>query len=218
MARQGSIERQCTVCGASFRIFPCHLRAGGGIYCSMICQRKGRPRRERVVLTKTCRECGQQFMVRKGYGGTGAYCSNECRAIGNGRRMRADNHPNWKGGKGRLGTEKTVIRRLIRERGACERCGDTSDLQGHHILQRSERPDLAAEPTNIKVLCASCHAGHHPKQAAMIDRGRQRTGAAVSCRCCGEAFYVEPRRVAVAQYCSYACTYAARRGAAAAFG
>ena len=43
----------------------------------------------------------------------------------------------------------------------CCTCGSASDLTVHHIIPRSERPDLSYDPDNLAVLCRSCHDEVH---------------------------------------------------------
>ncbi|WP_432613178.1 HNH endonuclease [Halobacillus litoralis] len=50
-----------------------------------------------------------------------------------------------------------------RDSGHCQRCVikygvvNTDNLQIHHVLPRSEYPELMYEPTNCVTLCASCN-------------------------------------------------------------
>ncbi|MCV7082205.1 HNH endonuclease [Mycolicibacterium insubricum] len=39
----------------------------------------------------------------------------------------------------------------------CERCGSTQTLECDHIIPLAERPDLALEPLNTRVLCRTCN-------------------------------------------------------------
>jgi thymidylate synthase (FAD) len=43
----------------------------------------------------------------------------------------------------------------------CTNCESSERLELHHIKAVVDRPDLAYEPTNIQVLCKSCHAERH---------------------------------------------------------
>lgn len=47
----------------------------------------------------------------------------------------------------------------------CLLCGATTNLEVHHILLRSDRPDLKYDQDNLCVLCSKCH-NHHGKDEA----------------------------------------------------
>jgi 5-methylcytosine-specific restriction endonuclease McrA len=51
-----------------------------------------------------------------------------------------------------------VVRRIAmaRARYRCERCGDTEQLEVHHIGNRQDRSAF-----NAQVLCAECHGKEH---------------------------------------------------------
>ena len=55
----------------------------------------------------------------------------------------------------------------MRDRYRCQECGGPG-LDIAHIQSRAERPDLAFEPSNARILCRPCHvtadhqAGHRP--------------------------------------------------------
>jgi len=48
-----------------------------------------------------------------------------------------------------------------RDKGQCRLCEASNDLQLHHILYRSERPDLIDEPSNCIMLCGIHHRLAH---------------------------------------------------------
>jgi 5-methylcytosine-specific restriction endonuclease McrA len=52
------------------------------------------------------------------------------------------------------------IRTLVvkRDLGRCVICGDTKGLQVDHIKPRKEYPHLAYNTSNLRTLCAKCHA------------------------------------------------------------
>lgn len=90
--------------------------------------------------------------------------------------MRGENHPKWNNGSSkRTYASRKTIAQIIKERGACEECGTSADLQGHHIKAHSTAPMLRADPANIQVLCRICHSNKHPKLKAFILAGRVRS-------------------------------------------
>lgn len=63
---------------------------------------------------------------------------------------------------------------LARDNGMCQDCMDAlragygikpnRATMVHHIIPREERPDLALDLDNLRSLCDSCHAKHHPEK------------------------------------------------------
>ena len=60
-----------------------------------------------------------------------------------------------------------AARKLCLERyeNKCFLCGATDNLEVHHILLRSARPDVKYDQSNLVTLCSKCH-NHHGKDAA----------------------------------------------------
>ena len=62
---------------------------------------------------------------------------------------------------------------LMRDGGMCQDCMDRMRAGTgvrprratlvHHIIPRSERPDLELDPDNLRALCAECHELEHPE-------------------------------------------------------
>lgn len=83
--------------------------------------------------------------------------------------MRGENHPKWNGGSSeRTHATRVVIRKIVKLRGKCERCGSTENLQGHHKEPYSRVADRRADPENVEVLCVNCHALEHPELVNFI--------------------------------------------------
>lgn len=63
---------------------------------------------------------------------------------------------------------------LQRDFGMCQDCMDKfragiirkprRAVMVHHIIPRSERPDLELVMDNLRSLCAKCHEDHHPEK------------------------------------------------------
>ena len=63
---------------------------------------------------------------------------------------------------------------LMRDGGMCQDCMDrmrsgigvkpNRATLVHHIIPRSERPDLELDPDNLRALCAECHEKEHPER------------------------------------------------------
>jgi Fe2+ or Zn2+ uptake regulation protein len=168
---RGHTTLMCAACGKIFTRPNAHIR-GITHACSKQCSHKLKAHKPKTLLECTCKECGKQFQIRKGRGGTGEYCSVACAAAQRGKNMRGPNHPKWNNGSSeRSYASRKTIAQVVAERGRCEECGVIEDLQGHHAKSHSSTPALRADPNNIQVLCKICHAGKHPRLAKFILAG-----------------------------------------------
>ena len=69
---------------------------------------------------------------------------------------------------------------LQRDFGMCQDCMDKfragiirkprRAVMVHHIIPRSERPDLELVMDNLRSLCAKCHEEHHPEKRTKAKR------------------------------------------------
>ena len=158
--KRGHTTLTCQVCGNEFTRPNAHIRSDTHS-CSRACAQKIRFRKPKTMLQGVCKHCGKSFQRRKGHEGTMEYCSISCATKAT--TPKGADHPNWSGGKRwRTFSSRSAIRDKIKEIGKCEECGSEDNLQGHHIVPHAERPDLASEPSNIQILCVSCHATKHP--------------------------------------------------------
>lgn len=111
-----------------------------------------------------CKNCSVIFERRKGYGGTGDYCSSKCRREH--ALPKGESHPNWKGGIAKRPYKiRTIIENKKKQIGKCEECESIDNLEGHHILCWADYPDQRYNPDNIQILCHICHALKHPNIA-----------------------------------------------------
>ena len=199
-------------CGKSFDRPKAHIR-NRTHSCSRECAEKIRHIRPTTWTVHVCAHCKSEFRRRKGYSGTMRFCSNECRIGGIGAPDRSgvvmpsgSNHHNWKGGTSkRTHADKKAVKRRVREIGECERCGSREQLHGHHKKSYANHPQLRVDPSNIEVLCASCHAEEHPELAPMLRRPIERTGSNIACIICDQERYVPPHKIKTAKFCSRAC-------------
>ena len=69
---------------------------------------------------------------------------------------------------------------LMRDGGMCQDCMDrmragvgikpNRATLVHHIIPRSERPDLELDPDNLRALCTECHEREHPERRSKKKR------------------------------------------------
>jgi 5-methylcytosine-specific restriction endonuclease McrA len=196
---------KCVVCGSWFERYVCEIRHPD-MTCGNSCRTaliNRKTKRNRVNLV--CEVCSASFQV-VAFRGSGArkarFCSDACKNDG----LAGSRHPNWRGGVSeRRGTVRRAVAQRVAEAGQCERCGSRENLQGHHVRSYSMHPELRDDPSNIAVLCASCHAAEHPLMAGMIARPRFKSGTIVDCPICGEGFYVKMSHIGSRVTCSRAC-------------
>lgn len=81
---------------------------------------------------------------------------------------------------------------LQRDGGMCQDCMDrmrtgvgirpNRATLVHHVIPRSERPDLELDPDNLRALCAECHEREHPEKRSKPKRKKAERAAAHSMR------------------------------------
>lgn len=189
------IIRVCKNCSTKFEIENWRLKdSQRGKYCSIPCQRKYRSGEKNHYWGRSlkgeknpswkggkpnCFDCGQQLS---------AYNYKRCRKcqdkfnVGENNprygkprlNFRAENNPNWKGGKrtrhvlqGQV--EYKFWREAVfkRDNYTCIWCGDKGVyLQADHIKPWSEYPELRFAIDNGRTLCRECHyqTESYPKQ------------------------------------------------------
>ena len=123
------------------------------------------------------------------------WCAENPQSVANrGKKVRGDNHYNWKGDISKLSVS---IRRLTENRkwmdgvkkrdGMCQSCGSTSELESHHIVHFSELlriHDIQSRDTardckelwdldNGITLCKKCHCERHGRKYTPNGQGRR---------------------------------------------
>jgi 5-methylcytosine-specific restriction endonuclease McrA len=156
---RGSVTLVCPVCTKEFKRPHAHIRSKTHA-CSLACSFILRPKKTKTLVFANCAQCGMEFSRRKGGEGPMKYCSIACRQL---NVPKKENHSRWNGGSSKRDHRtKKAIRDRVKAVGACQRCFSVLKLHGHHIKSYSAYPELRAEPSNIEVLCAICHALEHP--------------------------------------------------------
>ncbi|WP_353961923.1 HNH endonuclease [Mycolicibacterium hippocampi] len=90
--------------------------------------------------------------------------------------------PATPGRKGRTATDwrwRKLSQKLRRLSPFCEKCLATTDLTVDHIIPLSERPDLARDEPNCRVLCRLCNAARGER---CTDQERQQVLATLGAR------------------------------------
>ena len=77
-------------------------------------------------------------------------------------QKRITNNPDFaKSRIARLGVLAIKPEIFIRDKNACVLCASTSDLHCHHIVSVMENAQLLLEPSNLVILCKTCHYKAH---------------------------------------------------------
>jgi 5-methylcytosine-specific restriction endonuclease McrA len=64
-------------------------------------------------------------------------------------------------GYGQVRWQRARAGALSRARHRCQTCGSTTALRVHHLDGQGMTGPRATDPTNLRVLCARCHARRH---------------------------------------------------------
>lgn len=74
-----------------------------------------------------------------------------------------------------LGRPWKQIRVYILQRDSyqCQICKKRWANTVHHIIPRSERPDLALDPDNLESVCRICHNQEHPEKQIRIEKEKR---------------------------------------------
>jgi len=198
-ARDLSKTHYCELCKKPFHPF----KGRPGLFCSGICQKKGHKRRTLKTIEFDCQCCGKKTIHPIHWKSPHKFCSIQCMANIRGEKMAGENHPKWKGGSNRLGSG-TICKRIKEKIKECQRCGSKDSLQTHHKIPVCERPDLAASPENIEIICVECHAKEHPKFAGMLLK--KKTRFAKKCLGCEEEYLVTKAKFDKQKFCSIKCS------------
>ncbi len=146
--------RECEWCSAEFTVEKRQVDNGLGRFCSLQCNaaRRAVPR-----LKVDCEWCGERFLLlpNRTFYGCGRFCSRHCYECA----RRAARLPREADRSDR--TYRRFRDELLAGAKGCERCGTSLDLMLHHRIRTRERPDLLFTPSNLEVLCRSCHTRHH---------------------------------------------------------
>ena len=162
----GLIEKQCTSCGSSFKVYP--YRAISAKTCSNSC----RGQQKRTKIKKNCLFCGADFLFAPSqlnkYKGAGKYCSKDCHYKGIIKETEGKPLKDKYGRSGRKAAKLWKIAVREKDNYTCQRCGIVQKyIHTHHVAPRSIRPDLKYVVSNGKCLCSSCHCWvhDHPKES-----------------------------------------------------
>jgi len=199
---RGKITLTCDHCSNSYEVFKAHVRSEKH-FCSKKCQTAGREKKPKQVVEYQCIECGKVKVVRKGTAGTHTYCSNECRYIGNGKRIAGHNHPCWKGGI----TERPYLSKkwraaVITRDQKCVDCDTTDNLTAHHIKPWKDYPELRYDLDNGMTLCRDCHAKKHPELSSIFVK-KESTLSMKECLYCNEVFFQKRNKQT---FCNKTCS------------
>lgn len=156
-----------------------------------------------------CERCGIFCKKPSWWRSENKFCSIQCMSIIRGKNTSGSAHYNWKGGDNRTGSH-TICKRIKKEIGKCQKCDSKENLQIHHKIKVSERPDLASDPKNIEIICVQCHAKKHPEFEGMLLKIKKRY--ATNCVECGKEYLVKKYKLKTTKCCSTTCNVKRSKG------
>jgi 5-methylcytosine-specific restriction endonuclease McrA len=201
------ITLTCKFCRKPFERFSAWVgrksNQNGNYFCSRSCADAGKQRREKVMVSITCKHCGKQKSFRKGQERS-TFCSRSCHGkffkeaasrSATTYRKRDVEHRIWR---------RAVIERDLK----CQRCGRTDvTLHAHHKESYSDNPELRYELSNGESLCTDCHVKEHPEMAYLIKARRKPTFIKLCPVCTGK--FLSDKRATV--HCSRKCSAFSKR-------
>lgn len=166
------VKVTCDVCGDSFRRRQSHIDRHEHTLCSWEC----RSRCEGASASgkehgqwsgggesKTCEQCGENYIVKTAEAEESRFCSSECLSAWQAENWTGQDHPRWSGGynktqalRKQLGEKSWSQIRRDHISDKCASCGAESELQLHHIVPIRSGGTHGA--WNLMTLCVSCHA------------------------------------------------------------
>lgn len=158
------IPVSCFVCGTVVLRMPSRIKSKSENFCGYKCSAKFRAdiSKQKANILKICKECGNEFTVRKSEHKKFTTCSEECRRLS----RKNEKNPNWQGGKtierqkAMAQQEYKLWRKSVFERDnhTCRECGKRGgNMEAHHIKSWKNYPELRYEITNGVTLCLKCH-------------------------------------------------------------
>jgi 5-methylcytosine-specific restriction endonuclease McrA len=139
-----------------------------------------------------CAQCGSAFFRKKsavekivrshGQPRRRSFCRKECYGAWISANNHGPSHPRWVGGSVEYrGPNWRRQNRAARERDGhqCKRCGDTANLQVHHMIPfrsfgyvvgENDFYRLANELSNLITLCQTCHVHVEMQEGGVYDR------------------------------------------------
>ncbi len=159
----GRITKACIRCGSPFFVHP---STENREHCSLACANRDTAEKQRGIVNPLkiqrgakngcwrggpighkCAWCGKEFETKRC--AFGECCSRSCAA-----KFQYSGAKQYSDGK-LLSEWREAI--LNKDKHICKRCGDTSNLEVHHIKPYASYPELRYVVGNGITLCRSCH-------------------------------------------------------------
>lgn len=168
--RNGRILIKCRNCLNEHEIYQSRIPQRRGQFCSKDCFLifrskimigKENPNYKKALIQKICLKCGSKFKTFLSVNSD--YCSDECRQLSHGDKIRADKHPNWKGGIGKFPYPfefNEELKESIRKRDnhKCQKCFiHQSQLNRKLDVHHRDGNKNNLNPENLISYCLSCH-------------------------------------------------------------
>lgn len=145
----------CDFCGKKFERKKSQIKLAVKHYCSIQCSEQGR-KKGKMIKCFTCKKLTYKSLKDLNNSKNKKYfCSQICSNLWIGKQQRAENNPNWEGGKA---SYKILLKRTNIEQ-KCVLCEkrDTRILCVHHIDKNRANNSI----NNLTWLCHNCHSLVH---------------------------------------------------------
>jgi hypothetical protein len=148
-------QQICKVCKKEFYVKPCHLKLGGGIYCSRECKYQGQKTGQYIKCDICGKKAWKQLRDFKRSKSNKFFCSKTCQTKWRNDYFKGPMHKSWKGGA-------FTYRRIMESskiQPICRICHnkDYRVLEVHHIDCDRKNNDIK----NLVWLCCNCHCLVH---------------------------------------------------------
>ena len=153
----------CDSCGKDFLRKKSQIKLAVKHYCSISCAEQG-TRKGKMVECFNCKKLVYKSLKElKRSKSKNYFCSKICSNIWLGIQQRAENSPNWAGGKS---SYKDLLKRTNIEK-VCVLCkkSNSKTLCVHHIDKNRKNNNLS----NLVWLCRNCHFLIHNYKKEMFD-------------------------------------------------
>lgn len=129
------IERECRICIKKFKVMPCVVKRGYGIYCSFKCLCHSNGKRLSKNISKENNPNWKGGISKNNY----KY------------KLKSINKYSEKNRAREIVANAIKYGNLIR--GKCKECGSNKNVEGHHKDYE--------KPLEVEWLCRNCHRLHH---------------------------------------------------------
>jgi 5-methylcytosine-specific restriction endonuclease McrA len=165
---KGHVSVECVICGDEFEVK--HSVKEDRQCCSQECDAEWRQEaysgeqnhNYKENIETSCEWCGEAYSVLPSRASSTRFCTQECMIKWRSEEYSGEGHPRWKDNDDYYrgpNWHQQRSKALTRDNHECQHCGDSEQLQVHHIIPYESFEDHreANRLHNLITLCVSCH-------------------------------------------------------------